>query len=52
MAQSDEWPTLDFGSGHGLGVVGLSPMSLDLHSAWDLLVPFPAPPPAHVLSLK
>ena len=36
MAQSVEHPTLDFGSGRDLGVVGSSPCGA-LHSKWSLL---------------
>ena len=40
VAQSVEYPTLDFGSGHDLRVVGLSPTSvsaLSMEIAWDSL---------------
>ena len=49
-------PTLNFGSGHDLRVVGSSPTSgsgLSGESAWDSLSPSPsALPPAHALSLS
>ena len=45
MAQLVKLPTLDFGSGHDLRVVELSPTLdsvLGIESAWDsLLLPFP-----------
>ena len=56
MAQLVERPTLDFGPGHGLRVMGQSPMSgslLSLESAWDYLSPSSsAPPSAHALYLS
>jgi len=39
VAQSVKCPTLDFGSGHDLGVTGLSPMSGSLLS-WESASPF------------
>ena len=53
MAQLAECLTLDFSSGHGLRVMGLSPVS-GLCSAWSLLVPLLLllPPPTPVLSFS
>ena len=57
MAQSVEHPTLGFGSGHDLRVMGLSPAlgsMLSGESAWDssLTVPPPPPDPPCTLPLK
>ena len=48
MAQLVEHLALDFGSGQGPRVVGLSPMSgsvLSAELAWDSLSPSPSAPP-------
>ena len=49
VAHSVECPTLDFGSGHGLRVIGSSPVlgsAFDMEPAWDSLSPsFPLPLP-------
>ena len=50
-SQSAKHPTLDFGLGHDLRIVGLSPVMdsvLSAESAWDSLSPS-APPSAHAL---
>ena len=54
VAQSGEYPTLDFSSGHALRVTGSSPMlgsALSVESAGDSLSPsHSAPRPTHALS--
>lgn len=54
---SVKYPTLDFGSGHDLGVMGWSPMlesTLSMMPAWESLFLSLCPPPlmlAHSLSI-
>ena len=57
LGSSVEHLTLDFGSGHDLGVMGLSPVlgsMLSMEPAWDSLplslCPFSPLPPAHTHS--
>ena len=58
MAQSVKHPTLDFGSGHDLMVVGSSPASGSVLTVWSLLGILsllslcPSPTRSHDLSLK
>ena len=51
VAQLVKCPTLDFGSGHGPGVMRSSPASgsmLNTDPAWDSLSPFPFAPHLHL----
>ena len=57
MAQSVEWPTFDFGSGHDPRLMGSSPVLGSTLSVLEILsvsVSLPPPPPllVCVLSLK
>ena len=49
VAQSVKCPTLDFGSGHGLRVLGSSPTSGSTHWVWNLLKILSLPLPLALL---